>query len=162
MDKELIKTYFHPYLYLDRELIESKGLSLENVQKLVAKEVSKLDGVALAVTSSDLENGRYPKDYLHNQVINNHSQNRSGDIYVVLEPHRFVADMEGLTVSATHGSPWGYDTFVPVIFAGFGLDDEIVHERISTTDIAITLSSILSIKPPSGAQGKVLQDVVDD
>lgn len=160
-DTALIKSYFHPYIYLDRDLIAKRKLSLKQVQKAVAAEVSKFDGVALAVTSSDIEAGNTPQDYLHTLVVNNHSKTRSGDIYVVLEAHRFVADMEGLTVAATHGSPWGYDTFVPLIFAGFNIDDEIIYDRVSTTDIAVTLSAVLGIKAPSGAQGQVLKKVLD-
>ncbi len=72
---------------------------------------------------------------------NNHSKTRSGDVYIVLEPHRFVADMEGISVAATHGSPWGYDIFVPLIFAGFNLDDDVNYNRVSTTDLAVTLSA---------------------
>ena len=160
-DKALIKSYFHPYIYLDKDLIARRKLSLEQVQKAVAAEVEKFDGVALAITSSDIESGNTPQDYLHTLVVNNHSKNRSGDVYIVLEAHRFVADMEGLTVATTHGSPWGYDTFVPLIFAGFNIDDDIVYDRVSTTDIAVTLSAILGIKAPSGAQGEILQKVLD-
>jgi len=161
-DTALIKSYFHPYIYLDRDLIARRKLSLEQVQKAVADEVSKFDGVALAVTSTNLETGNIPQDYLHTLVANNHSKVRSGDIYVVLEAHRFVADMEGLSVASTHGSPWGYDTFVPLIFAGFNIDDETVYERVSTTDIAVTLSAMLGIKAPSGAQGNILEKVIDN
>ncbi len=161
-DSALIKSYFHPYIYLDRDLIAKRKLSLKQVQKAVAAEVEKFDGVALAVTSSDIESGKTPQDYLHTLVVNNHSKNRSGDIYIVLEAHRFVADMEGLTVAATHGSPWGYDTFVPLIFAGYNIDDDIVYKRVSTTDIAVTLSAILGIKAPSGAQGNILEKVLDE
>ena len=160
-DKAFIKSYFHPYIYLDRDLIARRKLSLKQVQKAVAMEVEKFDGVALAVTSSDIESGNTPQNYLHTLVVNNHSKNRSGDIYIVLEAHRFVADMEGLTVATTHGSPWGYDTFVPLIFAGFNIDDDIVYDRVSTTDIAVSLSAILGIKAPSGAQGKILSKVLD-
>ena len=161
LDEALIQSYFHPYIYLNRELITRRKLSLAQVQKVVANEVEKFDGVALAVTSNDIEQGKTPQDYLHTLVVNNHSKNRSGDIYVVLEAHRFVADMEGLTVAATHGSPWRYDTFVPLIFAGFNLDDEVVYDDVSTTDLAVTLSAILGIKSPSGAHGKPLVEVLD-
>ena len=161
-DKQLIKSYFHPYIYLDRELILRRKLSLAHVQQAVAKEVEKLDGVAIAITSTDLESGMYPPDYLHTLVANNHNKNRSGDVYIVLEPHRFVADMEGLSVAATHGSPWGYDTFVPLFFAGFNLEEKTIFQRVSTTDIAVTLSAIMEIKAPSGAQGKVLTEIVSN
>ena len=161
-DSALIKSYFHPYIYLDRDLIAKRKLSLKQVQKAVAAEVAKFDGVALAVTSSDIESGNTPQDYLHTLVVNNHSKNRSGDIYMVLEAHRFVADMEGLTVATTHGSPWGYDTFVPLIFSGYNIDDDIIYDRVSTTDIAVTLSAILGIKAPSGAQGNILEKALDE
>ncbi|KGJ97933.1 alkaline phosphatase family protein [Colwellia psychrerythraea] len=160
-DSALIKSYFHPYIYLDRDLIARRKLSLKQVQKAVATELEKFNGVALAVTSSDIEAGNTPQNYLHNLVVNNHSKNRSGDVYIVLEAHRFVADMEGLTVATTHGSPWGYDTFVPLIFAGFNIDNDVVYDRVSTTDIAVTLSAILGIKAPSGAQGQILEQVFD-
>lgn len=158
--EQLIKTYFHPYIYLDRETIAEKGLSLAQVQKLVAAEIEQLEGVAIAVASTDIENGHVPNDYLHNLVANNHSKNRSGDIYVVFEAHRFIADMEGLTVASTHGSPWSYDTFVPVIFSGQSIDASVNYKRISSMDVAVTLSALMGIKPPSGAQGQILENVL--
>lgn len=160
-DKDVIKSYFHPYVYLDKAVIANKGYALSDVQSAVAAEISKLDGVSAAITSSNIESGNIPNDYLHTLVANNHSKNRSGDIYIVLEPHRFVADMEGLSVASTHGSPWGYDTFVPLVFAGYKIDDEVIYQRVSTTDIAVTLSAVLGIKPPSGAQGVILETVFD-
>lgn len=162
LDQKLIKTYFHPYIYLDRELIASKKLSLAQVQKAVAQEVEKLDGVSLAISSTAIEANAVPNDYVHSLVINNHNQLRSGDVYVVFEPHRFIADMEGLTVAATHGSPWSYDTFVPIIFAGNGIEHEVIHKRVSALDIATTLSAFLKIKPPSAAHGNVLPEVIED
>ncbi|TPH15901.1 alkaline phosphatase family protein [Litorilituus lipolyticus] len=160
LDKKLIKTYFHPYIYLDRELISRRKLSLSQVQKAVAHEVEKLDGVAVAISSADIEANDVPNDYVHSLVANNHNQVRSGDVYVVFEPHRFIADMEGLTVAATHGSPWSYDTFVPIIFSGYAMESAVVHKRVSTLDIATTLSALLKIKPPSGAHGNVLPEVI--
>ena len=162
LDQKLIKTYFHPYIYLDRELIASKKLSLAQVQKAVAQEVEKLDGVSLAISSTAIEVNAVPNDYVHSLVINNHNQLRSGDVYVVFEPHRFIADMEGLTVAATHGSPWSYDTFVPIIFAGNGIEHEVIHKRVSALDIATTLSAFLKIKPPSAAHGNGPPEVIED
>jgi len=33
---------------------------------------------------------------------------------------------------------------------------------VSTTDIAVTLSAIMGIKAPSGAQGRILEDTLDN
>ena len=81
-------------------------------------------------------------------------------MYVVFEPNWFINDFDGLTVAATHGSPWQYDTYVPIVFAGAGLQHAVVSRKVYTVDIASTLSAFLGIKPPSGSQGNPLREVL--
>lgn len=88
------------------------------VETAVADEISKFDGVAAAVSSSDLRSGQLPDTPLMQSVLRNYNANRSGDIYVVFDPNRFINDFDGLVVAASHGSPWRYDTYVPIIFVG--------------------------------------------
>ena len=158
--KELIETYYHPYIYLNHDVMSERGLDAAEVEAAVAAELSKFDGVTLAVPSSALVTGHVPDTALTRMVLNNHNVRRSGDIYLVLEPHRFMNDFDGLAVASSHGSPWRYDTFVPVIFAGSGLKPLKVYRRINTVDVATTLAAWLGTKPPSGAAGQVLSEVV--
>ena len=58
--ERLIKTYYHPYLYLNRSIIREKGLDQGKVELAVCKELMKLDGVNLAVSSSALASGNLP------------------------------------------------------------------------------------------------------
>ena len=58
--EELIRTYFHPYVYLDLALLEARGLDAAEVAAAVAAELEKLDGVSAAVSSYDLAAGRVP------------------------------------------------------------------------------------------------------
>ena len=160
IDKPLIRQYFHPYLYLNRELIAEKGLSLGEVEEAVAAELVKLEGVALAVSSTAMAEGRLPDTPLLRSVLNNYNPRRSGEIYVVFAPNWFINDFDGLEVASTHGSPWRYDTFVPVIFAGAGIEPRKVYREIHTIDVAPTLSAATGAKPPSGTRGKVLVEVV--
>jgi arylsulfatase A-like enzyme len=64
-------------------------------------------------------------------------------------------------LAAIHGSPWAYDTYVPILFAGHGLTPLTVSRPVSTTDIAPTLAAYLGIKYPSGTVGVPLSEVVD-
>jgi len=93
-------------------------------------------------------------------VLNNFHPKRSGDIFIVFEPNWFINDFDGLTVAATHGSPWQYDTFVPIVFAGAGLNSATIDRRVQTIDIAPTLAAYLGIKPPSGSEGETLTEVL--
>lgn len=156
----LIQQYSHPYLYLNHELIAEKGLAPGEVEKAVAAELVKFDGVALAVSSTAMTNGELPDTPLLRAVLNNYNPRRSGDIFVVFRPNWFINDFDGLAVATTHGSPWRYDTFVPVIFAGAGIKPRRVFREIHTIDVASTLAAIVGTKPPSGARGKVLSEVL--
>ena len=120
LGEELISDYFHPYIYLNREAIAALDLDQEEVERAVADEVMRLPGINLAISSSALAKGDYPETPIIGSVLNNYNLDRSGDVFVVFEPHSFINDFDGLTVAAHHGSPWRYDSFVPMIVAGHG------------------------------------------
>ena len=157
---ELIQKYFHPYVYLNRDVIRQRGLNQADVERAVADELMKFKGVAFAVSSTALMEGRVPDTGLIRAILNNHNPKRSGDIFVVFEPHWFINDFDGLTVASTHGSPWRYDTFVPLIFAGANVRPQVIEREVRTTDVAATLAAIAGTKPPSGASGQVLPEAV--
>lgn len=158
--EELIMAFNAPYVYLNRQVIREQGLDQAAVEEAVAAEIIRFKGVSLAVSSTALMQGRIPDTPLIRSILNNHNPKRSGDIFIVFEPNWFINDFDGLTVSATHGSPWCYDTYVPVIFAGAGLKHQRIHREIQTVDVATTLSAIVGTKRPSGARGQVLHEVV--
>lgn len=158
--KDLIKDFFQPYIYLDRKLIKSKGLDQAEIEKAIANELMKIPGISLALSSSELQNNQVEDSPLTRAVLHNFNHKRSGDIYIVFTPDVFINDFDGLIVSSTHGSPWRYDTHVPVIFAGNGLKAAQFSEPITPYDIAPTLSAIVGAKYPSGAIGKPLNEVL--
>ena len=159
--QELIAAYFHPYVYLDLDLLAEKDLDPAVVASAVAAEIVKLDGVSAAVSGYDLAAGQVPKTPQMGSILNNYHPKRSGDIFVVFEPHRFINDMDELVVAATHGSPWSYDTFVPILFAGPGIRPQVVHRSVAPTGVASTLAAYLGFKAPSGALGDVLEEVLE-
>ncbi|SMF15864.1 Uncharacterized proteins of the AP superfamily [Alteromonadaceae bacterium Bs31] len=158
--EELILAFNAPYVYLNRELIKKKGLDEVAVEQAIAEEIMNFDGVNIAISSTALMQGKTPDTPIMRAILNSHSPKRSGDIFIVFNPNCFINDFDGLTVSATHGSPWRYDTFVPVIFAGAGLKPKRVYREIETVDIATTLSAIAHTNRPSGAAGEILPEVM--
>ena len=158
--EELITKYFHPYVYLNRKVIAENGLDQAEVELAVAEELTRFDGVALAVSSSALSVGRVPDTQLIQSILRNYNPNRSGDIYVVFEPNRFINNFGGLTVTVSHGSPWRYDTYVPIIIAGMGIPAQRINRMVHTVDIAPTLSQIVGAKPPTGSFGAPLNEVL--
>ncbi len=159
---ELIKAYFQPYLYLNNDLIREKGLDQAAVEQAVAEELLKFNGVAYAVSSTALRTNNLPNTLMTRSILHNFNPKRSGDIYLAFEPNVFINDFDGLTVASTHGSPWRYDTFVPVIFAGAGLPAMTVSRPVTPYDIAPTLAAYLGMKPPSASIGMPLREVMGE
>jgi predicted AlkP superfamily pyrophosphatase or phosphodiesterase len=158
----LIETYEHPYLYFSAEVKNDKRIDHEALEAAVVEELSKFHGISLAVSSSALRRGNLPNTDLYRAVVNNFNSKRSGEVFIVFEPNWFINDFDGLTVASTHGSPWSYDTFVPIVFAGAGLAAQTVDRKVETVDVAATLSAYMGIKPPSGSAGTPLAEVLAD
>ncbi|AZV77682.1 alkaline phosphatase family protein [Parasedimentitalea marina] len=159
--RELVQNFSAPYVYLNQDLIAELGLDAGVVETAVAQELQKLPGIAYAVSSSALRSGQIADTSISQSVLRNFHPDRSGDIYVVFEPHWFIGDLDGLSVAAAHGSPWSYDTHVPLIFAGPGIKAQTVIRRVETVDIAPTITTYLGTKLPSGATGGPLPEVFD-
>jgi arylsulfatase A-like enzyme len=160
LSTELIESFTNPYLYLDYASITGAGLEKAEVETAVAQELQKLPGIAFAIASTALRAAAVPDTFVGRAVMANFHPDRSGDIYIVFEPHWFVADFDGLHVSSAHGSPWTYDSYVPVIFAGPGITPQRVPRRVETVDVAPTIASYLGTKPPSGATGVPLPEAL--
>ncbi|WP_424976374.1 alkaline phosphatase family protein [Dinoroseobacter sp. S124A] len=152
----LIRNFSNPYLYLDQEVIAARGLDLAEVSRAVAAELDALPGIAHAIPSTELRAGRVAPGKITDAVRANFHPDRSGDIYIVFEPHWFIADFDGLHVASAHGSPWTYDTHVPIILSGPGIPAARVADPVSTTDLAVTIATYLGTKLPSGAVGSPL------
>ncbi|MCE2572652.1 alkaline phosphatase family protein [Motilimonas eburnea] len=159
LDEKAIRLYTQPYIYLDHDVIAKQKVAIADVQQAIAEEVANLAGIAHAITSSDIAHNRLANTRVVELVKNNYHPRRSGDIYLIFEPRTYINDMDGLTIASTHGSPWRYDTHVPVIFAGHHIPRQTINRDITPYDIAPTLSNYLGITLPSGTTGKVLTEL---
>lgn len=158
--RDLILNFSNPYLYLDSAEIAARGLDRATVERAVAEELERLPGIAHAIPSSNLRAGAISRGKIQDAVLANFHPDRSGDVYIVFEPHWFIADFDGLHVASAHGSPWTYDTHVPIIVAGPGVVPGRVARRVETVDVAPTIAAFLGTKPPSGALGRPLVEAM--
>jgi hypothetical protein len=156
----LVEGYDHPYLYLSEDVRNNEAIDQTELETAIADELVAFEGVAYAVPSSRLREGSLPQNALTQAILNNYHPDRSGDIYMVFESGWFINDMDGLSVTVTHGSPWRYDTFVPIFFAGSGITQQKVSRPVHAVDVAVTLAAVAGTRPPSGAAGHVLLEVL--
>ncbi len=135
-------------IFLNRKLIAEKKLNLKRMQMEVAQFVEEQEKVAMAFNGEDLEHlvGKIP---IAQMVQLGYSQKMSGDVIYLLHPGYIEYGMMG----TTHGSPYIYDTHVPCIFYGFGVQHGENYAPQNITDIAPTISSICKISFPNACIG---------
>tara|TARA_B100001750_G_scaffold189137_1_gene158953 strand:- start:557 stop:820 length:264 start_codon:yes stop_codon:yes gene_type:complete len=76
----------------------------------------------------------------------------SGDLYYVPKPHWISKFPYG----ASHGTPYDWDSHVPIIFAGNRIQRKTVLKGIMTVDFAPTIAAKLGLEIPSNIDGKPL------
>jgi len=143
-------------LYFNRELIRQKGLENREVQRTAAEAVLGVPHVARVYTRDQLSQAIAMEDEVGRRIMNGYHQARGADVVVLLEPYWMYA-----AKGTTHGTPYAYDTHVPVIFMGAGVKPGVYHRRIMPNDIAPTLASLMGLQPPSGSAGRVLEEIVN-
>ncbi len=159
VDADLVRTFFTPYVYLDQKLVADSGMELVDVQRTLAEIVMQRPEVYAAYAAIDISAGRLPDNPLAAMAAANYQPSRSGDVHVVFGSQEFIADFDGLSVAATHGSPWHYDRHVPVVFAGSNIKPARISRAVTPYDIAATMAERLNIEAPSGSVGVVLKEV---
>jgi predicted AlkP superfamily pyrophosphatase or phosphodiesterase len=159
---KVIKFYEHPYVYLDEKEIEKTKYSVAEIEQVVAEEILKIPGIIGAVTRTDLLNGTLAPTHLNRMIQNNFHIKRSGHIHVIADQFWFFAYMmdDVIEIAAIHASPWSYDTYVPLFFAGHGVPAQRIFRQVTPYDIAATIAAYLEIKPPSGSIGRPLEEVL--
>lgn len=119
----------------------------------LTRSLEELPGVARVLRTDQLsETGRDPM--VRAAALSYHSD-RSGDLMVVPKEYWFMSPRA--VIGTTHGSPYEYDTHVPVIFFGGPVKSGRSKASITPADIAPTLADLAGVKLPM-AEGRALLD----
>lgn len=150
-----ITTWWNPTLYVDYDLVDKNNLKHADVENAAAVFLRTYPGVEAVYTRTQLENGNTPDTKLSKQVYVAWHQQLSGDIVVINKPNWYLF-AKPTAYAATHGSPWAYDTNVPLMMLGGKWVKAGKYGGSETVDLGRTLAHILNVRPPNGCEGRVL------
>lgn len=140
-------------LVLDRKLIDQKGLAFDTVADAARELVLAQPGFAAAYTRTEITSRSRSGAPYFDAVLKTWNADRSGDIQLVLKPNWMFASSS----VTTHGSPYPYDTHVPILIYGPAWTHAgRVDQRVEVVDIAPTLSALLGVATPAASEGKPL------
>lgn len=143
-----------PYVYLNHKVLDSNKRSLQTVSRTLVEVLNRQRGVfrAFPLPISGIE-----QDWLSAKVDKMAIPNRAGDVYLVQPPYQSADDR---SIRVDHGTPWRYDSYVPLLFVNPAFRPQRISRPAYTNDIAPTLAAILQIKAPSAAVSKPLSQVM--
>ena len=150
-----VKGYSERQIFLNREYIEDARISLDDIQRKVARFLVQFSGVSAAYPYSAFESAEFDTGMLA-KITNNFSPQRSGDVMIMLNPG-WVEKLEDNVTN--HNSPYEYDIHVPLIWYGWTTNRESVTRKVNLTDIAATLSSLLKVPYPNACTGEPLYEL---
>lgn len=141
--------------YLNLKLITSLKLNLADVEQVAAPAAAGADHIARVYTAQELATGAVQQDAISRAFTLSFYGPRSGDLFILQDPY-YLFEASG----TSHGTPYAYDTHVPVLFFGPGIKAGTYSGSIAVNDIAPTLAALLGTAEPSGSIGRVLREMI--
>ncbi len=151
---DLISDFSNSNLHFNKTLIKENGLDLNKIKQsfkdylMTFKEVKRVYSEEEILASTG-------NDYFLNFIFKGYDPKQNGDIVVLYG----TGHMEYGATGTTHGTPNSYDTHVPCIFYGWGIDTGVSHDKKSITQIAPTIAQKISIPFPNGTESNVLTEI---
>lgn len=151
----LLLKYDSYNVYFDKDVIKSKGFDLAKVKQSFKDFLYTKNYVKRVYTEEEiLTSGA--NDMLLSFVFKGYDPTQNGDLYFVYKP----GYVEYSATGATHGSPYAYDTNVPLIFYGWNIKSGESYNKKVITQIAPTLAKKLKITLPNATESEVLEEVL--
>ncbi len=143
---------------LDYAAMDAKGVNREEVENFMAHAVLDQPGMAFAFTRTQLERGNVPSTRVATLVQRAWHRQFAIDLVVVQKPfYYFQTKSNSPQAVCSHGTPYSYDTNVPLMISGSKwIKPGRYGQYAETVDIAPTLAQILNVRVPSASEGKVL------
>lgn len=140
-------------IYFNYTALARDGVNLDEITQVAGAAALKFPGIARYFTRAQLLRGATSiTDPIERRALHGFYPARSGDLVIVAEPFKYLGDW----ITATHGTPYTYDTNVPTIIMGAGISPGRYYQPASPADIAPTLCALLGTTAPASATGRVL------
>src|SRR5829696_7625489 len=149
--------FINSNIYFNYDALKRDGVNVEEFSQVVIRAALSVPGIARCFSRLQLLRGATSvTDPIERRALHGFYPARSGDVVMVAEPYKYIAE----TITATHGSPYSYDTHVPTIIMGQGVNAGRYLEAATPADIAPTLSALLRITAPTNSTGRVLVEAL--
>jgi hypothetical protein len=145
------------WVYLNPDTLKGHHVQAAQAEETAASAAASVPGILAAFTRAQLLTGNLPGVPYARAASYSFNPRRGGDVFTVLDPYALpVAGLEG----TTHGTPWNYDSQVPLLIWGSAFKPGVYFEHCQPVDLAATLAATLGLAQPSGTVGEPLVQAI--
>jgi len=150
--KTLTRAFINHQIFFNEEEMQKIGVKKADLKVEITQFLLQFANVNRVVDLENLGSANLP-DALRERMSNMYLPARSGDLEVVPQS----AQLDEFLKGTTHGTPYAYDTHIPLIWYGWKVKKGKDYSSVDMTDISKTLAALLNIQEPSGCVGKVIE-----
>jgi predicted AlkP superfamily pyrophosphatase or phosphodiesterase len=140
-------------IYFDKAKLDQAETDEYEVGSIVRDALRSHPDVHAVYLLADFDEPWLDDDPLTRKVRRSVLRGRSADVIIIPRPGVFVSPYP---TGTGHGTPWQYDSNVPVLLAGPWFKRGVFTDRCSPEDIAPTVCYLVGAQRPSGCQGNVI------
>lgn len=147
-------------IYLNHEHPQMASGKLAHARMVIRDWLLDQPHVAAAATREELLGGGDAR--LLRQLRLSFHAVRGGDVLFCYTPYSIPGSslVNAKPKGTTHGSPWTYDTHVPLLLLGYGIVPGRYERQVSPANLAPTASCLLGIDSPGGCVEAPLQEAL--
>ena len=137
--------------YLDYSTLGRRNLLRQRVEAEIATLLESCSIVEKVWTRSQVQSAPGSQDPFLRLFSRSFHPERSGDLFLQVKKYHLLSSRG---TGTSHGSPYDYDTHVPLLLRVPGMSAKKIPEpRVRTVDLAPTLASLLGISAPAELDG---------
>ena len=153
--ENLVLDYSNFNIYFNKELIKSRTLDLVKIKQDFKNFLMTQEQVKRVYSEEEIL-GSNGNDYYLNLIANGYDISQNGDLVVLDKPGYIEYGATG----TSHGTPYAYDTHVPLLFYGWKIKSGKSFDKKSISQISPTLAFKLKIGLPNGTESEVLEEIL--
>lgn len=154
-DKLVVKV-MNNQIYLNDEAIAANKLNTEEVKETLLHHLNRDKSVLFAVDMKKAAAASIPEP-VKTRIVKGFNWQRSGDIQLIYHDSWLPSYAK---LGTTHGAWNSYDSHIPLVFMGWGIQPGESDKEYNMTDIAPTIAALLHIQFPSGNIGNPIIEAI--
>ncbi|MGD9900485.1 MAG: alkaline phosphatase family protein [Calditrichaceae bacterium] len=144
-DKNWCEPLTNASIFMTSEFWKRTGADSQKVQNILREAILPVEGIETVFTRQEIMKGNSDDNPLWQYVKNAYYPSRSGDVVIIQKEYWIFNYSDDQVTGTTHGSPWWYDTHVPMLMNGPGITPGTFDQPVGPNDLVGKIADFMNL-----------------